>query len=232
MYEPIWSNPLKKQEESKEKLFEINKMQFSENKPIRSLRDNDESFDRRRRENLELKNSGSMLYKLDASEFVKQETEVHTDKQMNESSVCLKQESESKWEMFNNSRLHFSGSNSAFQRVKICPVEREKKELKPSEIMGVDTFRQLISIWDTYMREDIQNVSNYIHNVIKNYKERNNLDGDDEPIFKFWVKVLQLYKQDASVEPPKNREEAPPLNSIVGDMIVLTQKVKQEVHDP
>mmetsp|Transcript_37972 Transcript_37972/g.43605 ORF Transcript_37972/g.43605 Transcript_37972/m.43605 type:complete len:108 (-) Transcript_37972:181-504(-) len=85
-----------KQEESKEKLFEINKMQFSENKPIRSLRDNDESFDRRRRENLELKNSGSMLYKLDASEFIKQETEVHTDKQMNESSVCLKQESESK----------------------------------------------------------------------------------------------------------------------------------------
>lgn len=138
----------------------------------------------------------------------------------------IKEESESKWEMFDNSLLHFSGQSSAFQINKTKPVTKPS-EFKPSELMGEEAFNNLILKCDAYMKEEIQEVSNHIYSVINDYKKTHPVDTLEEPVFKFWVKVLQLRIND-QLKPPQNRPTDLPLNNIAQSLNQDHMDIKEE----
>ena len=213
--------------EGQNRLFEINKMINSERK---SRDDDQESSDTlRQKENEILKSSGSMLYKLDKQDSVKQEIKEEIKNQDETENLDIKEESDSKWEMFDNTMLHFSGDSSAFQ-VNKRKKSTKSKELKPIDVIGEEAFDSLILMWDAYMKEEIQQVSNHIYNVIKDYKKSHPTDILEEPVFKFCVKVLQLRIND-QLKAPKNKVDEIPLNSVAQNLFNNQTNIKQECED-
>lgn len=78
------------------------------------------------------------------------------------------------------------------------------------------------------MREESENVSDYVYRVIESYKASNRIDRTQEPMFRFCLKVLHLNQDERDIPGYKNLI-MPPLNSLAADIQRSDRMVKEEI---